>query len=130
MKITFTPAAIKYLDRYQPTEHKLMLDYDDGVGPFSKLGNCSMEDSFKLLFVDPDLAVTDFNAVMDSNLGPIYYKDYTQPQFDDEMKVDFNPKYFLLPLSGPSGRLTENLELQTVTEFDLAPTTQGVTHDC
>lgn len=51
MKLTFTPQAQQRLQKYLQPDSKLILDFDDGVGPFSKLGNCSLDANFKLIIV-------------------------------------------------------------------------------
>lgn len=38
MDLTFTEAAKERVARYLSPDKKIILDYDDGVGPFSKLG--------------------------------------------------------------------------------------------
>ncbi|MCT3443227.1 iron-sulfur cluster biosynthesis family protein, partial [Limosilactobacillus fermentum] len=40
--LTFTEAAKERVARYLSPDKKIILDYDDGVGPFSKLGDCSL----------------------------------------------------------------------------------------
>ena len=94
MYLTFTDDAKQRLSRYLGTSKKMLLDYDDGVGPFSALGNCSLDDNFKLIFVNQEQSFKDFDASFDSNLGKIYYKGYTKPQFADQMTVSFNPHVF------------------------------------
>ena len=74
MYLTFTNEAKQRLARYVDDSKKMLMDYDDGVGPFSAIGNCSLDDNFKLIFVDKDRNFKDFDAHFDSNLGPIYYK--------------------------------------------------------
>ena len=94
MKLTFTPQAQQRLQKYLQPDSKLILDFDDGVGPFSKLGNCSLDANFKLIIVSKDAKLPDFNAQLDSNLGPIWYKDYTASQLDEKNGSPFQPNLF------------------------------------
>ncbi|MFJ6925178.1 MAG: iron-sulfur cluster biosynthesis family protein, partial [Limosilactobacillus mucosae] len=106
MKLTFTPQAQQRLQKYLQPDSKLILDFDDGVGPFSKLGNCSLDANFKLIIVKKDAKLPDFNAQLASNLGPVWYKDYTAPQLDEKMEVRFNPTYFTMPLVSEQRTMT------------------------
>ena len=40
MYLTFTNEAKQRLARYVDDSKKMLMDYDDGVGPFSAIGNC------------------------------------------------------------------------------------------
>lgn len=131
MYLTFTEKAKQRLARYVDDSKKMLMDYDDGVGPFSAIGNCSLDDNFKLIFVDQDRQLKDFNAHFDSNLGSIYYKDYTKPQFAEQMTVSFNAHVFTMPLTTPQGTLTDDIEVVDLSgKNDATATTMNHTHDC
>lgn len=129
MKLTFTDAAKKRLARYLSPDKKLVLDFDDGVGPFSALGNCSLDVNFKLVFVDRDQDLPDFDAHFSSNLGEVYYKGYTKPQYAAEMTLDFEPTFFTMPLKSPQGVLCDNVEVVDLAQVPAA-TIAGQAHDC
>lgn len=74
MKITFTKEAQQRISNYFGKEKQLLLDYDDGVEPFSMVGSCSLDNGYRLLFVNPQLALPDFDQVVESNIGPIRIK--------------------------------------------------------
>lgn len=131
MDLTFTTEAQERLQKYlQGKDYRMILDFDDGVGPFSKLGNCSLDVNYKLVFVDPDEELPDFNAHFESNLGPINYKDFDKPQYDEHMTIDFNPRYFTLPLKSDQRLLTDNVEVLRVSHTDLSAVQTGPAHDC
>lgn len=130
MHLTFTDAAQNRLQNYISPDKKMILDYDDGVGPFSALGNCSLDTNFKLLFVDPQKDLPDFDEHFESNLGPIYYKGYTKPQYADEMTIDFNSHVFTLPLKSPQGLLTDDIEVHDLTKENHTSPVMNKTHDC
>ncbi|WP_283585708.1 iron-sulfur cluster biosynthesis family protein [Limosilactobacillus ingluviei] len=129
MELTITPAAQKRLARYLAPHKKIILDFDDGVGPFSDLGNCSLDVNFKLIFVDEKMDLPDFKAHFSSNYGEIYYKAYAQPQYAEQMTLDFDATYSTLPLKSPHGLLSDNVEVVDLSTDSVAPTMLG-THDC
>ena len=130
MKLTFTPQAQQRLQKYLQPDSKLILDFDDGVGPFSKLGNCSLDANFKLIIVSKDAKLPDFNAQLDSILGPIWYKDYTASQLDEKMEVRFNQTYFTMPLVSEQRTMTDNLEFLDLQEGFSTESAFNGAHDC
>lgn len=130
MYLTFTKEAQQRLARSVDHSKKMLLDYDDGVGPFSAIGNCSLDDNFKLIFVDQDRQFKDFNAHFNSNLGPIYYKDYTKPQLAEQMTVSFNAHVFTMPLTTLQGTLTDDIEVMDLSGEDTPAPVMKHTHDC
>ncbi len=129
MNVTFTDGALQRVNRYLSPDKKILLDYDDGVGPFSAVGNCSLDSGYQLIFVDRDLAVPDYDLQISSNIGPILIKGESRPQFEDEMEVRFNRHLFTMPLVSRKGVLTDNLE---VVDYSGGPRSaqQGAAHDC
>lgn len=130
MQLTFTDGAKKRLARYLTPDKKMILDFDDGVGPFSAVGDCGLGANYKLVFVDKDRSFPDFDSKISSNLGDIYYKGYTKPQYAEKMEIRFNPRYFTMPLVTPFETLTDNVELLDLSSADVATKTQEGTHDC
>lgn len=129
MELTVTDAAKQRLAKYLQGDVKIVLDYDDGVGPFSDLGNCSLDANYKLVFVKPDADLPDFDAHFSSNIGEIYYKGYTAPQYDPQMRLEFESTFFTMPLKSSQGTLTDNIEVVDLTAHDFVH--QAVqTHDC
>ncbi|MDO4903762.1 MAG: iron-sulfur cluster biosynthesis family protein [Limosilactobacillus sp.] len=130
MKVTFTDQAKEHVARYMAPDKKILLDYDDGVGPFSAVGDCSLGRSFQLIFVDKDLSLPDFDQEIDSNIGKIFIKSESASQFEDEMEMRFNKNFFTMPLVSKYDTLTENVEVIDYSGKTVAATTQGKTHDC
>ncbi len=129
MKLTVTEEAKKRIARYLSPDKKIILDFDDGVGPFSAVGDCGLEAGYKLVFVNCDQKFPDFDSKIPSNIGTIYYKGYTKPQLDEEMELRFNQHYFTMPLVSPHGTLTENVEVLDFTGVQETNDFQ-LTHDC
>lgn len=129
--LTFTDEAKKRVEKYLSPDKAIVLDFDDGVGPFSAIGNCNLDANYRLIFVNKDADLHDFDEKVESNIGDIYIKSemYANIQFEDQMEVRFNPKYFTLPLMSPTkGILTENLEVVDLSEP--VATEYNGTHDC
>lgn len=129
MNITFTDQAIERLQRYELSSKKMLLDFDDGVGPFSAVGSCSLDGDYRLILVKEDLDTPDYNEKITSNLGDVFIKDHTAVQFDDGMEVRFNPQYFTMPLVSPKRVLTDNLEVLDLSNTDLNSQIDRA-HDC
>lgn len=132
MELTFTPAAQKRLAKYldDGSQKRLILDFDDGVGPFSDIGDCSLGVNFKLILLDVDKELPkDFDAHFISNLGNVYYKSYTKSQYAEHMKLDFEANYFTMPLKSDFETLCDNVEVVDLTTRELSHAPIG-THDC
>ena len=129
MNITFTDQAIERLQRYELSSKKMLLDFDDGVGPFSAVGSCSLDGDYRLICVQEGLDTPDYNEKITSNLGDVFIKDHTAVQFDDGMEVRFNPRYFTMPLVSPKRVLTDNLEVLDLSNTDLNSQIDRA-HDC
>ncbi|MBS9335149.1 iron-sulfur cluster biosynthesis family protein [Fructobacillus sp. M1-13] len=114
MKLTFTDKAKARLEKLAGDNKKLVLDFDDGVGPFSNEANCTLALSFNLLFVPNDTDLSEFGATFDSNMGTIHAKPYSLEQMDEEMTVDVNEKYLRYTLSGRGGVLDPALGIKTL----------------
>ena len=114
MKLTFTDAAKARLEKFATPDKKIVLDFDDGVGPFSKEANCTLALSFNLLFVPKNTDLSEFGATIDSNLGTVYAKPYSTDQMDEEMTIDVNQKYLRYSLSGRNGVLDSALVIKNI----------------
>lgn len=129
-KLTVTDEArARIKDHLQPGK-KIVLDFDDGVGPFSALGDCSLDAHYRLIFVNQDADLPDFDEVVESNIGQIYIKSepYANVQIEPQMELRFDAHNFTLPLVSRKGMLTENVE---VVDIDEPVTAQyNGTHDC
>ncbi|GAO99123.1 iron-sulfur cluster biosynthesis family protein [Fructobacillus ficulneus] len=114
MKLTFTQAAADRLQKFLGDDVKIVLDFDDGVGPFSDEANCTLALSFNLVFVNKDTDLSEFGSVIESNLGDVYAKPYSTDQMDEEMTIDVNEKYLRYSLAGRNGELDSALGVKKV----------------
>lgn len=111
MLLKIEPAAMAKLQKQLSTDQKLLLDLDDGVGQFSKVGYCSLDTNFRLLIVPADTDLKDYQAHFDSDLGPIYYKGYTENYFDGHEVLDLNPKNQMLSLKNHGGEVDNRVPI-------------------
>lgn len=131
MKTLFvTDEAKKRIAKYISPDKRIVLDFDDVVGPFSAVGNCNLDANYKLIFVNKDIELTDFDERVSSNIGDIYIKSewYASAQFEDQMELRFDPKHIALPLVSPTKILTGNVEVLNISKPIKVEYTK--THDC
>lgn len=81
-----TDAAAK-LRNLSADGKKLILDLDDGVGPFSSVGTCALNTHFNVIAAPADKVSGDFNKTLNSEVGPIYIKDYSTDYFGAQPKI-------------------------------------------
>ena len=129
-QLTVTDAALDRIKKYLSPDKKIVLDFDDGVGPFSAIGNCSLDANYRLIFVNKDVDTPDFDEKVSSNIGNIYIKReaYANVQFENQMELRFDPKHFTMPLVSPTKILTDNVEVVDISER--LETEYSRTHDC
>jgi len=86
----------------------LVLDFDDGVGPFSNAATCTLDVAFNLILAKRDQLTNDFNAQIESNLGKMYVKKYSVSQLGEgDLSLKQN-KYLANVLESDSGLLDPN----------------------
>ena len=129
-KLIVRDKAMQRLQHYISPDKRVVLDLDDGVGPFSAIGNCNLDANYRLIFVNKDVDLPDFDERVSSNIGDIYIKSelYANVQFEDQMEIRFDPKHFTMPLVSPTKILTDNVEVVEINE-PLKAAYSG-THDC
>ena len=111
MYLKITEAARVKLDEYVNEGAVLILDMDDGVGAYSKVGFCSLDTSFRLLILDKSQNRKDYQMALDSDMGVVYIKDYSKMYLDEAMSLDIDPRLGMFKLLGPSGVLDPHVQL-------------------
>lgn len=96
---------------YIENKSVIILDLDDGVGKYSKMGICSLDTSFRLLILNQLQDRSDFNLTVDSDIGAIYVKDYSKRYLDEEMTIEVDPRLQVFKLKSPSGMLDGNVPI-------------------
>lgn len=109
MKMNISEAAEKKIQPYLVDGAKLVLDLDDGVGPYSLVGTCTLGTSFRLLVVDQDADLKDYSTKMESNMGDIYIKPYSEEYFTQTNVLNINDQLQTMYVSTNSGILDTNV---------------------
>ncbi|MBO0467108.1 iron-sulfur cluster biosynthesis family protein [Enterococcus plantarum] len=99
------------LTPYIESKAVIILDLDDGVGNYSKMGVCSLDTSFRLLVLDQVQDKSDFGLTVDSDMGAICIKDYSKRYLDEEMILEVDPRLQVFKLKSPSGVLDGNVPI-------------------
>ncbi|EOI00148.1 hypothetical protein UAW_00162 [Enterococcus haemoperoxidus ATCC BAA-382] len=111
MYLKISDEAQVKLTPYIESKAVIILDLDDGVGKYSKMGVCSLDTSFRLLLLDQLQDKSDFNLTVDSDIGGIYIKDYSKRYLDEEMTLEVDPRLQVFKLKSPSGILDGNVPI-------------------
>lgn len=110
MKLIFSDSAQRELES-DLDSNKVLLDYDDGIGPFSKEGDFPNGQHFHLVFVDKATTLPDFDQTIDSNLGLVWIKGEASDQLDEQMEIRLNAQWHTFSLVGSNGILDETVEI-------------------
>jgi len=86
MYLKITEQAQERLQKYIDEGATVILDLDDGVGEYSKMGVCSLDTSFRLLLLDKEQRKNDYKLQLDSDIGDVYIKDYSKMYMDEDRK--------------------------------------------
>jgi uncharacterized protein YqkB len=111
MYLKITDAAKNKLEDYLNQKATIILDLDDGVGKYSKMGICSLDTSFRILILDKTQDLSDFTVTLDSDIGEVYIKDYSKMYMDEQMTLDLDERLHMFKLSGPSGSLDSHVPI-------------------
>lgn len=107
MYLNVEPEAQAKLQRYLDADKDLLLDFDDGVGPLSNVGTCTLASVFRIVAVAKGAEQKDYNKALESNIGTFRYKGYSEMYMDNQMRLIVNPTNKMLSLRGSnSGELT------------------------
>ncbi|EPC69563.1 hypothetical protein Lpp126_18187, partial [Lacticaseibacillus paracasei subsp. paracasei Lpp126] len=90
MQIHFDEGATEKIQPHLGDDKKLLLTFEDGVGPYSQHAMIHMQVQFSLNVVKASDPATDYDTEIDSNLGPILIKGYSQEDLNAHMNVHFN----------------------------------------
>lgn len=106
--IMIEPAVQDRLKQHMNPSDHLILDFDDGVGRYSKVGVCSLDVSFRLLIVADDTLDSVYDTTLDSPLGKIWIKGYAANFVDEAPKLSLN-KFGLIALTTATGTVDSNV---------------------
>lgn len=91
-RIEMTSEVKAKLQPYVDEGKVLLLDLDNGLGPYSDEGNCALVTKFRFIAIDPDAPKSDYEIALDSDLGPIYFKKIADDYIQKDMQLELNPK--------------------------------------
>lgn len=111
MKITLTKQAQSKLEKHLQPGQKILLDLDDGLGPFSNEGTCALLTKFRILIVDGTEDLKDYSVHLDSDIGTIYFKDSAKDFLDDGMSIRVDPKTQLLIFSNTKETIDKSVNI-------------------
>ena len=111
MYLKITEQAQERLQKYIDEGATVILDLDDGVGEYSKMGVCSLDTSFRLLLLDKEQRKNDYKLQLDSDIGDVYIKDYSKMYMDEHMTLSLDPRLGVFILESPSGSLDSHVQL-------------------
>lgn len=115
MKMTryleLSPEAIAKIKPHLNDHTRLLLSYDDGVGPYSHHGLVALQVSFQLVMINEDQPYDDYDEEIDSNLQPMFIKSYSSRFLADKMTLKLQPKYQTLVLADDSEEIDQNVEI-------------------
>ncbi|MBO1307732.1 iron-sulfur cluster biosynthesis family protein [Enterococcus sp. 669A] len=89
----------------------VVLDLDDGVGKYTRVGFCSLNISFRFLVLREDQDRSDYQTPIESTVGEILVKDHSMMHLDDKMQLVFDKQRGLTKLKGTSGLIDGNIQI-------------------
>ena len=119
MYLKISEKAQERLEKYIQEGATIILDLDDGVGKYSKMGVCSLDTSFRLLLLASKQEKTDYPMKIDSDMGAIYIKDYSKMYMDETMTLTLDPRLNSFKLESPSGTLDNQVPLVDLRPKDM-----------
>ncbi|MDH6366922.1 MULTISPECIES: iron-sulfur cluster biosynthesis family protein [unclassified Breznakia] len=112
MKIVVDKDAIKRMENEVPMNQDFLLHLDDGQGiDFHEHVSCGLTLHFRLLSVANHTKYPEYEIQAESNIGPIYLKDYSSMYLDTENTIRLGSygEYQLIGIY--SGNIDANLSV-------------------
>lgn len=105
MELHFDEAAQAKLNPLLGPDKQLLLTFEDGVGPYSQHAMIHMQVQFTLNVIAADTEAPDYDVSIDSNLGPVKIKGYSQEDLDPHLTLRFRQNEDTFVLSGDGGMI-------------------------
>lgn len=116
MKIQFDDAAAEKIQAHLAPGKKLLLTFEDGVGPYSQHAMIHMQVQFSINIINSDMEAPGYDQTITSNIGDFLVKGYSMDSLDENMVVHLNANLGTLSLSGDGGLIDDNLGFIDFTE--------------
>ncbi|MBM7544075.1 iron-sulfur cluster biosynthesis family protein [Periweissella beninensis] len=114
MQLNFDDGIIKRLQEYVVKNAKILLDLDDGSGPYTNHAiACSMGINYRIIMVNNDANIDDYQEELKSNLGIVYSKKYANYTLATNMKLGIKPPFNTWQLSGTNMLIDDSVEFVT-----------------
>ena len=112
MELNVSAVAASRLAPMLHADKALILDINDGIGPYSRPSKTSGQAKFNLLIL-PRTNVPDvYDAHLDSPVGPVLIKSYTRGFFKAETELTVSGDHFAIVPGEP--QLDPNVRLKFV----------------
>ncbi len=108
--LQMSQAVQERLKKHMGDSDQLILDFDDGVGAYSKVGVCSLDVSFRFLVVNPQNVDAIYDKSITSPLGPVLIKGYADNYLNEAPELNVN-KFGLITLKTAAGIIDTNVEI-------------------
>lgn len=109
MKITMDEKAKAKIQRHLTGTKKVLLTFEDGVGPYSQHAMIHMQVQFSINIIDQEMSMEGYDLEIETNLVPFYAKGYSKEDLEENMTLTMDPRLNSLILSGDGGVIDENL---------------------
>ena len=127
MKIEMTDEVKKRLLPFVEKGKVLLLDLDNGLGPYSAEGNWALVTSFRFIAIDADAPKSDYGITLDSDIGPIYFKDFAKDYVQKDMKLEVNPKTQLIVFKNARELIDSSV---SIVDWDKVSASSSVSGEC
>lgn len=118
MKLRVSKEAQEVIQGKRLKGERVLLDFEDAIGPFvDDSVSCQLYPAFRILLVPqeyPESALSDYNILLETEMGPIYMKGRSIMLLDKEVEMMIEPTYKRLQLRSNSGILAANLPIKQI----------------
>ncbi|GGI65018.1 MULTISPECIES: iron-sulfur cluster biosynthesis family protein [Enterococcus] len=118
MKLQITKEAQAVIEKQRQAGDRLLLDFEDAIGPFTEDAvSCQLYPNFRLLLVPqefPENQLADYNDLLETQMGTVYMKKTSQMLLDKEVEIAIEPSYQRIQLRSNAGILAANLPLKRI----------------
>ena len=87
MEIRFDDASAAEIKQHLAPENKLILTFEDGVGPYSQHAMIHMQVQFTLGIIGSDMSTESYDQSIPSNLEEILVKEYLLEVLDEPINI-------------------------------------------
>lgn len=118
MKLTITKEAQEKMTALCQDGDYLVLDFEDGQGPFVESGaSCQLYPNYRLLFVPEKFSASEltiYDDQLETEAGLVYMKKSSEMFLDDQVILKVENAYQRLQLQSNSGVLVANLPMKRI----------------